>query len=146
DALLALLRHEDASVLADQAAPAQLLDLGHGVDHAHGHVVEGRLDGRGRLAARDEPPALGPVLDEDGLGRGAPAVGGQHRADRRCGVAHGWRGPRGRACSAASMADTSAGIDSRRSSSVAMAASLSAGSAMPSSGWSAWSIEAVTRF
>jgi hypothetical protein len=71
DALLALLRHEDRAVLADEAPAAQLLDLGHGVDHAHGHVVEGRLDGRRRLAARDEPPALGPVLDEDGLGRGA---------------------------------------------------------------------------
>jgi hypothetical protein len=63
---------------------AQLLDLAHGVEHAAGDVLDRRLDGGRRLAARGQAVLAGGVpLDQDRLGRGRPAVGRDHRADRR---------------------------------------------------------------
>ncbi len=59
------------------SAPAQFLKFLYGIEHATGDVLERRLDGRGRLPTTRQAVALGPSLNEDGLGGRAPAVRGE---------------------------------------------------------------------
>ena len=59
--------------------PDQLLHLHDGVEHPAGHVLEGRLHRGRRLAADHQPVGVPLLLDEDRLGGGRAAVGGQDR-------------------------------------------------------------------
>ena len=73
----------------------QLLDFAHGVGDADGDVVERRFDCGRRFAARGQPVFAAALLDEDGFGGGAAAVGGEDGLDiagedgRFGGLAHG---------------------------------------------------------
>src|SRR5207302_3890930 len=51
------------------------------VQDAAGHVLEGGFDGGGGLAAGDQAVDPLSLLDEDGLGRGRAAVGGEDGAN-----------------------------------------------------------------
>src|SRR5262249_34326543 len=73
---------ENAPLVVDEPAAGQLLELGEGVDDADRDVGDRLFDGGRRFAAVRLP--IMPVrlpLDEDRLGRRAPAIGGDDDAD-----------------------------------------------------------------
>src|SRR5262249_18385112 len=115
---LAPLRRQDAVAVQEPAA-AQLLYLAHGVQHAAGDVLERGLHRGRRLAAGREPVALGGALDQDGLGGGGAAVGGEDGADGSGRGDHALRLARSRSSVGWSLTRPSSSSASRRSTSAA---------------------------
>ncbi|OPZ80742.1 MAG: hypothetical protein BWY76_03263 [bacterium ADurb.Bin429] len=62
-----------------EGAAGQIFQFVQRVQHAYGHVVEGRFHGGGRLAARDQPIRFPIAFNEDRLRRRAAAIGGNNR-------------------------------------------------------------------
>ena len=71
----------DPALGVQQLAARELTQLGHRVEHAQSHVLEGGFHGGGSFASMGLAVLLPNLLDEDGLGGGAAAVGGENDSD-----------------------------------------------------------------
>ncbi len=80
-ALVAAGRTDQLSLLVHQPPAGQLAHLGRRIDHADSHVGDRLLDGGGGFAAVRLAVAVAHLLDEDGFGGGATAVGREDDVD-----------------------------------------------------------------
>ena len=82
-----LIGRDDAVAIQDRA-PRQFFDFSDGVQHTPGDVFKRRFDGGRRFATIGLAILVPDLFDQDGLCRGAAAVGGdddvQWTVDRRC--------------------------------------------------------------